>query len=213
LSQTSGVVNLGAFRSSCQPSLIPAGGLLVSPNSASGGCTCRYPNATALALVHDPDMEEWGAYGQVEMSGPVKRLGINLGAPGDRMAADGTLWLDYPSVGGPSPEVSIRTEPARPTWIRSHVSRVIDGDSYPWVAASGASDLKSITVSLGDKEHRTFQVRVHYAELINDSGRRRSFVDTTRDVVAANELTMTVKPSRIVCGIEIIDTSPGTSAR
>ena len=36
--------------------------------------------------------------------------GINFGAPGDRKTDDGTLWLDWPSVGGPSPEISVRTE-------------------------------------------------------------------------------------------------------
>ena len=35
----------------------------------------------------------------------IVRLGLNLGAPGDRQDAEGTLWLDYPSVGGPSPDV------------------------------------------------------------------------------------------------------------
>ena len=48
-------------------------------------------------------------------SRPVRRLGLNLGAPGDRKADDGTLWLEYPSVGGASPavEVSSRAERAR----------------------------------------------------------------------------------------------------
>ena len=33
----------------------------------------------------------------------IQRIGLNLGAPGDRMTEAGTLWLDYPVVGGPSP--------------------------------------------------------------------------------------------------------------
>ncbi|MFC1717422.1 PQQ-binding-like beta-propeller repeat protein [Candidatus Poribacteria bacterium] len=40
-------------------------------------------------------------------SEPIRFVGINLGAPGDRKADDGTLWLEYPVVGGPSPEVPV----------------------------------------------------------------------------------------------------------
>jgi len=38
---------------------------------------------------------------------PIRAVGINLGAPGDRRADNGTLWLEYPRVGGPSPEIPV----------------------------------------------------------------------------------------------------------
>jgi len=38
---------------------------------------------------------------------PVRSVGINFGAPGDRRADDGTLWLEYPIVGGSSPNVPV----------------------------------------------------------------------------------------------------------
>ena len=44
----------------------------------------------------------------------VRRLGINLGAPGDRVTPAGTLWVDYPSVGGPSPQIEVAS-----TWINT----------------------------------------------------------------------------------------------
>jgi hypothetical protein len=148
-SSTCGVVNLGAFRSSCQASLIPADGLLVSPNSASGGCTCRYPAATALAMVHAPEMEKWGSYGEMDLTGPIRKLGINLGAPGDRLSDDGVLWLDYPSVGGPSPKIEVQTVPAEPKWFRGVSARVKELKNHAWVAASGAQSMESIRVSVG----------------------------------------------------------------
>ena len=174
-SATCGVVNLGAFRSSCQASLIPADGLLVSPNSASGGCTCRYPAATALALVHAPEMEKWGAYGEMELNGPIRKLGVNLGAPGDRLADDRVLWLDHPSVGGPSPKVSIETVPAKPEWFRAHVARVEGSPEAAWVFASGAKSLESIRISVGEPDDppRPFQVRIHYLESYESTAKLR----------------------------------------
>ena len=38
---------------------------------------------------------------------------MNFGAPGDRRSPDGTLWLEYPSVGGKSPDVPIYLWSAR----------------------------------------------------------------------------------------------------
>ena len=205
LANPSGVVNFGAFRSSCQPSLIPANGLLVSPNSAGGGCTCRYPTSTALAMIHAPEMEKWGSYGEVELEGAVRRLGLNFGAPGDRAAANGTLWLDYPSVGGPSPRIGVKTVPEKPSWFRHHASRGVEGAGHPWVAASGSTDLETLTVTLGGTEPRLYRVRVTYAEPTGKAGRLRSFVRETRSVRASRELSWTFKKGGRVCGVEIVD--------
>ena len=35
------------------------------------------------------------------------RVGLNFGAPGDRVSDEGTLWLDQPDVGGPSQQVAV----------------------------------------------------------------------------------------------------------
>ena len=52
-----------------------------------------------------PQLEYW-TNNEIEWNGmPVKQIGINFGAPGDRMADNNTLWLDYPSVGGNSPDI------------------------------------------------------------------------------------------------------------
>jgi hypothetical protein len=42
---------------------------------------------------------------------PIQKVGINFGAPGDRKADNGTLWLEYPPVGGPSPNIPVNIAP------------------------------------------------------------------------------------------------------
>src|SRR5213080_2766844 len=110
LANDSGTGNFGGFRSSCTNNLIVAGGVLVAPDYTRT-CTCSYQNQTSLALVPMPESEMWTFQGSRSVTGPVRHVGINLGAPGDRKAADGTLWLEYPSVGGPSPSVGVRHTP------------------------------------------------------------------------------------------------------
>ncbi|MHC4402969.1 MAG: outer membrane protein assembly factor BamB family protein [Planctomycetota bacterium] len=150
MSGGSGVVNLGGFRTACHSTVVPANGMLVSANAGSGGCVCEYPFSTTLGMVHMPEMEKWGSYGNRAVQGPIVRLGLNLGAPGDRQDAHGTLWLDYPSVGGPSPDVPVLIEAHEPAWFRYHSSRVA-GDGPAWVAASGCEGLRWLKVAINVK--------------------------------------------------------------
>jgi len=150
MSGGSGVVNLGGFRTACHSTVVPGNGVLVSANAGSGGCTCEYPFSTTLGMVHMPEMEKWGSYGNRVAQGPIVRLGLNFGAPGDRQDATGTLWLDYPSVGGPSPDVPVLTEPDEVALFRYHSSR-IEGDGPAWVAASGCQGLRSLRVAVNVK--------------------------------------------------------------
>src|SRR5690606_31129847 len=149
-----GTGNFGGFRSSCSNNLIVAGGLLNAPDYTRT-CTCSYQNQTSLALVPMEEGETWSFFGSQTPQQAVRRVGINLGAPGDRKADDGVLWLDYPSVGGASPTVEIQIKPQEPQWFRRHSSQ-IDGEGLAWVAASGAKGLNSIKIQLApsDKQAR-----------------------------------------------------------
>lgn len=159
-----GTGNFGGFRSSCTNNLIVAGGVLSAPEYTRT-CTCSYQNQTSLALVHMPDAEVWTSFGSQTPKQPVRRVGINLGAPGDRKGADGTLWLEYPNAGGPSPTVTIKTDPEKPEWFRRHSSQ-IGGSGLAWVAASGAKGLRSLRINLAEKDGsvRPYTVRLHFAE-------------------------------------------------
>ncbi|MBP86336.1 MAG: hypothetical protein CMJ64_06435 [Planctomycetaceae bacterium] len=154
---------LNGFRSGCRNSLIPAGGVLNAPNFAHG-CVCSYSLFTSLALVHTPDADVW-TYNAYEASGDtIQRVGVNLGAPGDRQDKSGTLWLDYPSVGGPSPKVNISIAGDNVQYFRGH-SLAIEGEELPWVAASGCEGLTSIKVRTGKAEpNQKCRVKLYFAE-------------------------------------------------
>ena len=164
LENDGGTGNLGGFRSGCTSNLIAANGVLNAPDYTRT-CTCSYQNQTSLALVHVPDVEMWTYNAFARGSGHITHLGLNLGAPGDRRDANGTLWLDYPSVGGTSPDVSVVTEPATPDCFRYHSLRMA-GEAPAWVAASGIIGLRrlSITLEEGATETRPYTVRLYFAE-------------------------------------------------
>ena len=164
LANDGGTGNLGGFRSGCTSNLVVANGVLNAPDYTFT-CTCSYQNQTSLALIHMPDVEMW-TFSEIDSSKkPVRQVGINLGAPGDRKALNATLWLDYPSVGGKSPDISIKTVPEKPEYFRRHAS-LVQANSLNWVAASGAKGLKQITIKLGDAKNdsRPYKIRLHFLE-------------------------------------------------
>jgi hypothetical protein len=112
-----------------------------------------------------PEVEVWTFKSLTDPKGPIVRLGINLGAPGDRRLDDGTLWLDYPDVGGPSPKLTVTAQPEDTHWFRHHSSRIQEG-TYPWVAASGALGLQTLRVRLQPEgsEEKRYQIRLFFAE-------------------------------------------------
>ncbi|MEK6259191.1 MAG: PQQ-binding-like beta-propeller repeat protein [Planctomycetota bacterium] len=216
-----GTGNFGGFRSSCTNNLIVAGGVLTAPDYTRT-CVCSYQNQTSLALVHMPEVETWTSFGSQTPKEPVRRVGINLGAPGDRKADDGTLWLEYPSVGGSSPTVAVTIAPEKPEWFRRHSSQ-IEGPGLAWVAASGAKGLTSLKITLGtsDEQPRPYLVRLYFAEpddvqpgdrtfnvslqgkpLLNAldvvkeaGGRNRALVKEFADVQVGDELVIELTPS------------------
>jgi hypothetical protein len=216
-----GTGNVGGFRSGCTNNLIVAGGVLVAPESTRT-CTCSYQNQTSLALVHMPEAEMWTFQSSREVPGPIKRVGLALGAPGNRKADNGTLWLAYPQVGGPSPAVSIQHSPSEVQWFRRHSSRVQAGE-LPWVAASGARGLQSLTITLDRRpsKERSYTVRLHFVEpddlqpgkrlfdvalqgkqVLHDldivreaGGRNRALVKEFRGVHILDDLILTLTPS------------------
>lgn len=157
----SGTINIAGPRSGCTNSVIPANGVLNMPYFYEG-CTCSYPLPTGAALISMPQtFEQWTAWGQGTAK-PIVRIGINLGAPGDRMTHSGTLFLDHPSVGGPSPDIKVTTQPAIPGYFYHHSLFIQGGRGWPWVCASGAKGIES--VHLTDLKSGTFTVRLFFVE-------------------------------------------------
>jgi len=174
LTNNGGTGNWGGFKSGCTANLIAANGVLNAPDYTRT-CSCSYQNQTSLALTHMPEVEVWTWNKKLEGGLiPVRRVGINFGAPGDRRADNGTLWLDYPSVGGPSPEIETRTDPESPEFIRYHSSAVGSGE-LKWVAASAAKGLKKISLTLGNETPVAYTVRLVFAELEDVGPGQRRF--------------------------------------
>ncbi len=164
LADDGGTGNLGGFKSGCTSNLIVADGVLNAPDYTRT-CICSYQNQTSLAFVHMPEVEVWTFNSLPAAEGRIVRLGLNLGAPGDRKADNGTLWLDYPSVGGPSPDPKVSIEPDEPRWFRRH-SSVMQGTEHNWVGASGSEGLTKLAVTLaeGAEDERPYTVTLYFAE-------------------------------------------------
>jgi hypothetical protein len=233
LARLGGTGNFGGFRSSCTNNLIVAGGLLVAPDYTRT-CTCSYQMQTSLALYSDSEAEMWTFTGaNTDAEQHVERIGINLGAPGDRVDENGTLWLEYPSVGGKSPSVKVAAAGEKMEFFRRHAS-VVSG-SMPWVTASGARNIKSLKVTLGADgvEWRPYTVKLHFAQsaparagenvfdvLINGvrvekgldvvalaGAADRSLMRQYPNIEAGNEITIELKAKKgatVLCGVEIL---------
>lgn len=164
---TSGTGRLGGFRTGCRNSLVPACGVLNAPNFAHG-CSCDYSLFTSLSFVHVPENEQW-TYNTFTVTGDrVTRIGVNFGAPGDRLAPNGTLWLDHPNIGGPSPRLDIKVVPEESRSYRRHASQIA-GEELVWVAASGVEGASSVVVPMtmdaeGPREEKPHTVRLFFSE-------------------------------------------------
>jgi len=175
LTTDGGTGNLGGFKSGCTSNLVAADGVLNAPDYTRT-CTCAYQNQTSLALVHMPDLEVWTneSFDGIDDVVPeglesslwrkpslIRRMGLNFGAPGDSMAPGGSLWLDFPVVGGPSPKIEVTLEPGKSLpgngeetekrftgrMLRRH-SSVIESGNLKWVSASAAIGLERVRVGL-----------------------------------------------------------------
>jgi hypothetical protein len=170
-----GTGNFGGFKSGCTSNLIAAGGVLNAPDYTRT-CQCSYQNQTSLALIHMPEMEYWTTNDFSWNGKPIKKVGINLNAPGDRVAPDGTLWLDFPSSGGKSPDILIKYDSLQTRGIRKHSLSMHSG-VYAWVAASGLSGQLDFEINLtgAPVAAANYTVKLHFAELENKKPGERVF--------------------------------------
>ncbi|MFO7898750.1 MAG: PQQ-binding-like beta-propeller repeat protein [Planctomycetota bacterium] len=182
LTTDAGTGNFGGFKSGCTNNLIAADGVL-NASDYTRTCICGYPNQSSLAMVHMPEVETWTFTESVDWHvARVRRLGVNLGARRSPGAPNGTMWYEYPLVGGPSPALKIKTADLatwyhkpnpgltatvkkEPRWYYHHSSR-LSGDGLKWVAASGCENLTRLTVGLSRvaARKRPYTVRLTFAE-------------------------------------------------
>jgi outer membrane protein assembly factor BamB len=165
-----GVMPLKGMDAGCSPTLLPAGGVL---SIANFGTHHKRNRMTAMAMVHTPENDLWTTYESSEPPGkagaapqpqPIRRIGYNLGAPGDRVSADGVVWLDVGSKTAPG----VTVQPADAKWFEFHPSR-----TGSWIASSGvigAAEISLPTVTPAPKKPaaagaaRKYTVRLHFVE-------------------------------------------------
>jgi len=184
----SGTGNMGGFKSGCTSNLIVANGVLNAPDYTRT-CSCAYQNQTSLAFIHMPEMEQWTFNTFRINKERIRKLGINLGAPGDRKSDAGTLWLEYPYVGGPSPKVPVEILPKNAKWFRFHTSEMKSGKNK-WIAASGVEGIESIKITLDPlaKQTRKYTVRLHFTEPDYDIAAQRKFSVSIQNEMKIPEL-------------------------
>lgn len=161
-----GTANLGGFKSGCSSTLVAADGVLNSPDYTRT-CQCPYQNQTSLAFVHMPWMNYWTNSNYTWNGKRIRKLGINLNAPGDRTANNGVLWMDYPFLGGPGPGIEINIDTAGFYRIRKEPVS-IESEETPWISASAAGGIRSIEIQLAketDIVESTYTVNLYFSEL------------------------------------------------
>ena len=139
----SGTIHIAGPRSGCTGSMIPAGGLLNVPYFYEG-CTCSYPLPAGLALRSMPEShEQWAVWGAQVISNGIQRIGLNFGAPGDRVTRDGTFWKAVPETSAPTIKLPLTMNDGITAAYR-HSIWMQGGTEWPWVAASCADGLQEL---------------------------------------------------------------------
>ncbi len=167
----SGSMPLEGMNCGCTATMLPAGGVLNVPNF---GTHHKRSRMTALALVHQPDNRLWTQYYSSREKlalepAAIRRAGYNFGAPGDRRAEDGTLWLSIT----PRKSESLTLLPKEAGWFRFEPA---PGETArdSWIAPFGVEGVAEIHISLlassdkravaEDDQVRRYDLRLHFAE-------------------------------------------------
>ncbi|MBU0608565.1 MAG: PQQ-binding-like beta-propeller repeat protein [Armatimonadetes bacterium] len=179
LTRDNGTENFGGQRPGCWINMIPANGLLVVPE-ASSGCICLISiHCTTVFKPRETD-KAWGTFSTPGECLPVKQVALNLGAPGDRRADDGTLWLGFPRPWG---RMALSLKPTV-SYVKgggvfgaAAETSTFTGTNLPWVYASGCRGMATMTVPLvgpldGPAE---YTVRLGFTETDNPAPGKRAF--------------------------------------
>ena len=172
LEEDAGTRHFAGHRLGCWINAIPANGLVMIPE-ASAGCVCQFSIASTIVLEPREAERPWAIYSAVGAKTPVQHMAINLGAPGDRKADDGTIWLSYPRYAAykeTSLDVKLDlkqqfAEGGDFKDINEEFTNVTGTDT-PWVYTSWAEGLTSLTLPLLGEEDdpATYTIRLHFAE-------------------------------------------------
>tara|TARA_R110002072_G_scaffold287242_2_gene452716 strand:+ start:49309 stop:53232 length:3924 start_codon:yes stop_codon:yes gene_type:complete len=178
LDNDEGTRHFAGHRLGCWINAIPANGLVMIPE-ASAGCVCQFSIASTIVLEPRQARRPWTIISATGAQTPVKKMSLNLGAPGDRRANDGTLWLAYPR---PNPHKTTSLDLAfdlKPKFTAGGFTSVnaaaqpVTGAATPWLYTSWASGLSEMTLPLlGEKDRpATYDLKLHFAQLREGTAR------------------------------------------
>jgi len=174
-----GTQHFGAQRPGCWINFIPANGLLMVPE-ASSGCMCPFPNMCTVVFQSREENRQWAYFSQPGSMTPVKRLALNLGAPGDRKDASGGLWLGYPRPSGSLVlplQIGVTLLPGGGYFNHDAARLQIEDTDKSWAFCSGLRGLQQCKIPLAEATDGTarYTVRLAFAELDHDTAGQRVF--------------------------------------
>ena len=174
-----GTQHFGAQRPGCWINFIPANGLLMVPE-ASSGCLCPFPNMCTVVFKSREENRQWAYFSQPGPMTPVKRLALNLGAPGDRKDASGGLWLGYPRPAGSLVlplQIGLTQFPGGGYFHHDAARLKIEDADKPWLFCSGVRGLRRCTIPLAEPTdgRARYTVRLALAELDDEAAGKRVF--------------------------------------
>lgn len=199
LEHDNGVTTFGAYRPGCAISMIPANGLLLSQEAASG-CTCSYPVRCSLAMIRKPNRNQpWTVYVTPGELNPVKHFAINFGASADMKDNEGTVWFGYPNPKtdprfhhhypnyGVKFDLHTRILPGMGYFRHDFKGVSIDNTDKPWLFTSGCQGLLRCEVPLNDgdeaQQSAVYTVRLGFNALPSDQVGQRVFDIKLQDKV------------------------------
>lgn len=183
----SGIHNYGGVRAGCYVNAIAANGLVLVP-CADAGCTCSYNYQTSVALVPAEREETWSIFRATGAQAltPLKRVSLNLGAPGDRRDEDDTVWLSFPrppAAGAMKVAAELNPSGSGSFYRHNADTMQVSGTQRPWLYASGCTGAAKLSIAtlweapagLPVSETRPYTVRLHFAEPANTAQGQRVF--------------------------------------
>jgi len=152
MARDTGMLPFGAVRAGCWINMVPANGLLMFPE-ASSGCTCSYPIRSSVVMRPRREDRTWGIFVAHGDAAPVKRIALNLGAPGDRRDSSGTLWLGWPRpqvTYGMKVNAAVEFMSGMGYFDRAPEAIAGAKTDTPWIFASGCRGITRLTLPLID---------------------------------------------------------------
>lgn len=166
----SGTKHFAGQRLGCWVNAIPGNGLVMIPE-ASAGCVCQFSIASTVVLEPKTESKSWGIFSAVGSATPVRRLAVNLGAPGDHMDDSRSEWFGFPrpsSRGRLEYVFDIRAKFADGGgWFSRNQSHpAFAACEQPWLYASGGRGLSHFEADLLSEQDAsaTYTVMLHFAQ-------------------------------------------------